>query len=93
MKSNVSGLSQDFLGLMNCLMQLKKVCNHPDLFEPRSTESATLLKPLLLFLPCLLHFTLKNTNILHSNLAQNELDYSKLEVQTMQALQFRLAHF
>ncbi|KAJ1612359.1 Swr1p like SWI/SNF2 ATPase [Cryptosporidium canis] len=25
----------DYIGLMNILMQLRKVCNHPDLFEPR----------------------------------------------------------
>ncbi|EGR29252.1 snf2 family n-terminal domain protein [Ichthyophthirius multifiliis] len=31
--------SQDFLGLMNIVMQLKKVCNHPDLFESRTIES------------------------------------------------------
>lgn len=30
---------KDFLGLMNIVMQLKKVCNHPDLFEPRSIET------------------------------------------------------
>lgn len=24
---------------MNVLMQLRKVCNHPDLFEPRTIES------------------------------------------------------
>eukprot|EP00916_Digyalum_oweni_P003592 GHVL01006433.1.p1 GENE.GHVL01006433.1~~GHVL01006433.1.p1 ORF type:complete len:1578 (+),score=450.06 GHVL01006433.1:65-4798(+) len=28
-----------YIGLMNCLMQLRKVCNHPDLFEPRGVES------------------------------------------------------
>ncbi|OII77198.1 helicase SWR1 protein [Cryptosporidium andersoni] len=27
--------SGDYIGLMNVLMQLRKVCNHPDLFEPR----------------------------------------------------------
>jgi SNF2 family DNA or RNA helicase len=26
----------NFMGMMNVLMQLRKVCNHPDLFEPRS---------------------------------------------------------
>ncbi|KAG5190683.1 SNF2 family N-terminal domain-containing protein, partial [Tribonema minus] len=28
-----------FMGMMNVLMQLRKVCNHPDLFEPRTTAS------------------------------------------------------
>ncbi len=26
----------NMMSLMNVLMQLRKVCNHPDLFEPRS---------------------------------------------------------
>jgi superfamily II DNA/RNA helicase len=26
----------NYMGMMNVLMQLRKVCNHPDLFEPRS---------------------------------------------------------
>jgi len=26
----------NYMGMMTCLMQLRKVCNHPDLFEPRS---------------------------------------------------------
>ena len=29
----------NFMGMMNCLMQLRKVCNHPDLFEMRAIES------------------------------------------------------
>ena len=32
--------SGNFLGIMNCLMQLRKVCNHPDLFEGRPIISA-----------------------------------------------------
>jgi len=29
----------DFFSIMNVLMQLRKVSNHPDLFEPRTIES------------------------------------------------------
>eukprot|EP00923_Selenidium_pygospionis_P060560 GHVN01106536.1.p1 GENE.GHVN01106536.1~~GHVN01106536.1.p1 ORF type:complete len:1875 (+),score=464.29 GHVN01106536.1:181-5625(+) len=29
----------DYFSLMNALMQLRKVCNHPDLFEPRSIQT------------------------------------------------------
>jgi superfamily II DNA/RNA helicase len=36
-KSSLSG--GNFLGMMNILMQLRKVCNHPDLFEPRPISS------------------------------------------------------
>ena len=35
----------NFLGMMNVLMQLRKVCNHPDLFEPRSIVTPFLLEP------------------------------------------------
>lgn len=30
---------QDFLGMMNIVIQLRKVCNHPDLFENRLIQS------------------------------------------------------
>lgn len=29
---------------MNVLMQLRKVCNHPDLFEPRTIESPFIMQ-------------------------------------------------
>ncbi|CAK9299830.1 unnamed protein product [Gordionus sp. m RMFG-2023] len=32
--------SGNFLGVVNVLMQLRKVCNHPDLFEPRPVLSS-----------------------------------------------------
>lgn len=32
--------SGSYIGIMNCLMQLRKVCNHPDLFEGRPIISA-----------------------------------------------------
>ncbi|KAL4459188.1 hypothetical protein ABPG75_014053 [Micractinium tetrahymenae] len=43
--------SGNFLGIMNCLMQLRKVCNHPDLFEGRPIVSAFDMQPLELRLP------------------------------------------
>jgi superfamily II DNA/RNA helicase len=33
----------NFLGMMGVLMQLRKVCNHPDLFEPRSVVTPFVL--------------------------------------------------
>ena len=33
----------DFFSIMSVLMQLRKVCNHPDLFEARSIESPFIL--------------------------------------------------
>ena len=29
----------DYMGMMNIVMQLRKVCNHPDLFEGRSIRA------------------------------------------------------
>jgi hypothetical protein len=37
----------NFMGMMNVLMQLRKVCNHPDLFEPRSVVTPLALNPIL----------------------------------------------
>jgi len=36
----------NFMGMMSVLMQLRKVCNHPDLFEPRSVTSPFVMEPI-----------------------------------------------
>jgi len=41
----------NFMGMMNVLMQLRKVCNHPDLFEPRSVITPFILPPLSVTVP------------------------------------------
>ncbi|KAH8583601.1 Swr1p like SWI SNF3 family ATpase with a HSA domain at the N-terminus [Cryptosporidium sp. chipmunk genotype I] len=38
----------DYIGLMNVLMQLRKVCNHPDLFEPRLIKTPIVEKKLMI---------------------------------------------
>ncbi|KAL3811882.1 hypothetical protein ACHAXA_005548 [Cyclostephanos tholiformis] len=38
----------NFMGMMNVLMQLRKVCNHPDLFEPRSVTTPFVMERLTL---------------------------------------------
>lgn len=43
-RSSLSG--GNYLGMMNILMQLRKVCNHPDLFEPRPIISPFVSEPL-----------------------------------------------
>ena len=45
--------SGNFMGIMNCLMQLRKVCNHPDLFEGRPIVSAFDMEPLSIPAPSL----------------------------------------
>jgi E1A-binding protein p400 len=39
----------NFMGMMNVLMQLRKVCNHPDLFEPRSVTTPFVMERLTMF--------------------------------------------
>jgi hypothetical protein len=39
------------MGMMNVLMQLRKVCNHPDLFEPRSVITPFVIPGLLYTVP------------------------------------------
>ena len=34
----------DFFSIMGVLMQLRKVCNHPDLFEARTIESPFIMQ-------------------------------------------------
>lgn len=41
----------NFMGMMNVLMQLRKVCNHPDLFEPRSIITPLSLEPISVAFP------------------------------------------
>jgi len=43
--------SGNVLSILNCLMQLRKVCAHPDLFESRPIVSPFALPPLSLHLP------------------------------------------
>jgi hypothetical protein len=68
---------------MNVLMQLRKVCNHPDLFEPRAIESGLLMDSLTYKVPtiCILHYYNKMQKI-HEidglNLLQKENDVGSL---------------
>ncbi|KAH8739550.1 Swr1p like SWI/SNF2 family Atpase [Cryptosporidium ryanae] len=52
-------LGGDYIGLMNILMQLRKVCNHPDLFEPKFIKTPILERRLMVAVSIhsLLHFT------------------------------------
>lgn len=74
---------QEFLGLMNVLMQLRKVCNHPDLFEARAIESAVQMPKINYSVPliCLLHFyfnELPLDGIYGSNFFENETNVKSL---------------
>ncbi|RVE42282.1 hypothetical protein evm_013069 [Chilo suppressalis] len=52
-KTKESLASGNLLSVINVLMQLRKVCNHPDLFEPRPVSSPLQLAALRLAVPAL----------------------------------------
>lgn len=89
----------DYFSVMNVLMQLRKVCNHPDLFQQRDVESPFTMEPLEV--PCdplfvnipSSRFTALTANshsslfLKHSlNLAVIDFNYSRLESELIQEL-------
>ena len=64
---------------MNVLMQLRKVCNHPDLFEPRSIESPFIQQEKLRFN--------------YSSLIYKAFQNNPLKNVSMQSLNFVLTEF
>lgn len=70
----------DFFGVMGVLMQLRKVCNHPDLFEGRPILSPFAMRPLLYNVPALV--TKVSSHLLSSrvDLATLGLDLATMEL-------------
>lgn len=53
----------DFFSIMNVLMQLRKVCNHPDLFETRTIDSPFIMCEQITFqIPQIVFKSLLNRN-------------------------------
>ncbi|WPT11241.1 Protein PHOTOPERIOD-INDEPENDENT EARLY FLOWERING 1 [Picochlorum sp. SENEW3] len=74
--------SGNFLGIMNCLMQLRKVCNHPDLFEGRPIISAFDMDGLEIRMPSLvikdaLRISREELEILHLKDASEMCSWEK----------------
>lgn len=57
------------MSVINILMQLRKVCNHPNLFDPRPIQSPFITQPIVF-----------NT----ASLVQDALEVSPLKVNTEQ---------
>ena len=57
------GTGANYIGMMNVLMQLRKVCNHPDLFEPRSVITPFFTDPLSMSVPSCVADALKSSSI------------------------------
>lgn len=72
---------EDCVGIMNILMHLRKVCNHPDLFAPRIVASPFYIQPLRLKVHARIFISMKKWNF--SNFVDKEsfdkLDYEEIE--------------
>lgn len=56
----------NFMGMMNVLMQLRKVCNHPDLFEPRAVITPFAMRGVTMTVPKLVTDFFENNSDLWS---------------------------
>lgn len=63
--SHESKKNPEITGMMNILMQLKKVCNHPDLFLPRVEETPFGLPTINLVVPNQVVISLKKVESLY----------------------------
>uniref|UniRef100_A0AAX7VQE6 Snf2-related CREBBP activator protein n=1 Tax=Astatotilapia calliptera TaxID=8154 RepID=A0AAX7VQE6_ASTCA len=51
--------SGHFMSVINILMQLRKVCNHPNLFDPRPIQSPFIMQPIIFHTASLVHDALE----------------------------------
>jgi E1A-binding protein p400 len=94
---------EDCVGIMNILMQLRKVCNHPDLFAPRAVASPFYMSPLkfkvnFMFVLDLKKWTFGNLSMRDDfDLVENDLlqdiipRTSKQSITSLQSLQAKVA--
>ena len=79
---------------MNVLMQLRKVCNHPDLFEARTIESPFIMQervqyafPSIIYKEVLQRDPMEVVNMRNLNFILSEFESgSAIEYQTIQGL-------
>jgi E1A-binding protein p400 len=71
----------DFFSIMNVLMQLRKVCNHPDLFEARTIESPFIMQervgfnfPAVIYRSILQHDPFEDINFNNLNFVLSEFE-------------------
>lgn len=70
--------SGNFMSIINCLMQLRKVCNHPDLFETRPIVTSFAMPR-----SCVTDYE-KTATFVSSRLASHPLDYVDLDTVNLQ---------
>ncbi|KAL0045752.1 hypothetical protein WJX82_003498 [Trebouxia sp. C0006] len=81
--------SSNFLGIINVLMQLRKVCNHPDLFEGRPIVSSFDMWGLPFHMPSLALHALSPSQWGHINLGSINADVAAQEADYVWAAQRR----
>ncbi len=89
----------NFMSVINVLMQLRKVCNHPNLFEARATLSPFVCEPLTLQMPQMV-FNLTNKHPLECvdmkhhpmNLLTHELTMSAFAAHSVHRLLLQRHH-
>lgn len=65
------------LSVINVLMQLRKVCNHPNLFEPRPTISP---------------FQMEALNFIAPRIVFNMMEYDPFNVRVVFNLSYHMIH-
>lgn len=81
--------SGNYLGIANILMQLRKVCNHPDLFEPRPIVSPfDQLEPILCYVPSLAVRALEKDPLNDVSLENFNFNLASCECNGMSRLQY-----
>ncbi|EGB03975.1 hypothetical protein AURANDRAFT_55360, partial [Aureococcus anophagefferens] len=79
----------NFVSMMNVVMQLRKVCNHPDLFEPRPVVAPLVLPNLVLVMPSIVSAAVVDitvNDIGGSVLCQAKLDEDPMPLESVRHL-------
>lgn len=82
--------SGNFLSIINCFMQLRKVCNHPDLFETRPIVTSLALSSSLVS-ACRSRYDLIQRQLKLSHQLSEDLDFLNLRLTSMEQVPKHLA--
>jgi hypothetical protein len=92
-KTKETLMSGNFLSVINILMQLRKVCNHPNLFDPRPTVSPFMAEPLTYETASLVTTALDYDPFSHVNLRSLNLVLSDLSFTLSAFAHHRIVRF
>ncbi|XP_054168303.1 helicase domino-like isoform X2 [Oppia nitens] len=92
-KTKETLMSGNFLSVINILMQLRKVCNHPNLFDPRPTVSPFMSEPIVYKTSSLVTTALDYDPFRHINLSCLNLILSELSFTLSAFAHHRIVRF